>query len=98
MADKKPKLRIKDDANTPETYANKLIGVSFDGSAVSVMLGVTRFVPEKTDDPPAPGQHPTIHLTSRLVLSPPAVVELVNSLTNLLSTIATLKAPAGTKQ
>jgi hypothetical protein len=45
MAEQKPKFRILDNAAVVETYANKFIGSSFDGGAVMLTFGTTRFIP-----------------------------------------------------
>jgi hypothetical protein len=52
MTDKKPQMAIVDDPPAKEIYANTLIGTTFDGGALSVTLGVGRFVPKKTDEAP----------------------------------------------
>ena len=49
MVSETKKLKIVDDPSVRETYANKLISASFDGGAVIVTLGATRFVPESTE-------------------------------------------------
>ena len=46
MAKEPKKIQIIDDTSVRELYANKLVSASFDGGAVVITLGVTRFVPE----------------------------------------------------
>ena len=82
------KLRIRDNQEIVEVYGNKLVSTFFDGAALTITVGNTRFVPDKIDEPPKQGQHPEIYITSRLALSPSAAVELVNALNNMLSALS----------
>lgn len=84
MVDKKPPMTVVDDTSVKEVYANKVIGTTFDGGAVSITLGVGRFVPKMTDETPNQGALPTIHVSGRLSLSPGAAVELANALKLML--------------
>ena len=86
MANQKP--RIRDNPAILEIYSNKLISTSFDGGALVITMGATRFLPERIDEPPKQGQHPEVYVTSRLALSPSAAVELVNNLNNMLSALS----------
>ena len=95
MADTQQKPRIQDDARVLEVYANKVVSTSFDGGAVVITIGTSRFLPERIDDAPQQGQQPVIHVTARLALSPPAAVELGNALNNILRAMATQAAPVG---
>ena len=93
MASETKKLKIVDDPSVRESYANKLISASFDGGAVIVTLGATRFVPEnipqaKEDNPPP------IHVTTRFAVSPGAAVELANALGNMLKTLSEMQKKA----
>jgi hypothetical protein len=45
MASERKASKIVDDPSVRDFYANKLISAFFDGGAVIVTLGVTRFVP-----------------------------------------------------
>jgi hypothetical protein len=92
MADIQQKPRIEDDARVLEIYGNKVVSTSFDGGAVIITIGTTRFLPERIDDA---WQQPVIPVTARLALSPPAAVELGNSLNNILRAMATRAAPVG---
>jgi len=96
MADTQQKPRIQDDARVLEVYGNKVVSTSFDGGAVIITIGTTRFLPERIDDAPEQGQQPVIHITARLALSPPAAVELGNALNNILRAMTTRAAPPGT--
>ena len=73
-------FEIVDNASVAESYANKLIGASFDGGAVVITLGVTRFVPEHSTGTPKQGTPPPVHVAARLALSPSGAVELANAL------------------
>jgi hypothetical protein len=98
MADTQHKPRVQDDARVLEVYGNKVVSTSFDGGAVVITIGATRFLPERIDDAPQQGQQPVIHVTARLALSPPAAVELGNALNNILRAMTTRAAPPGTAQ
>ena len=87
MADKAPKVKIIDNPAVAETYANKLIGASFDGGALVVTLGTARFMPEQSGDSPKENAPPPVHVTARLALSPAGAVELANALANMLKSM-----------
>jgi hypothetical protein len=74
-ADTQQKPRIQDDARVLEVYGNKVVSTSFDGGAVVITIGTTRFLPDRIDDAPQQGQQPVIYVTARLALSPAAAVE-----------------------
>jgi hypothetical protein len=94
MTDIQPKpRRIEDDPHVLEVYGNKLINVSYDGGAVVVTMGATRFLPERLDDAPQQSQQVVVHVTARLALSPSAAVELINALNNILGAITKKGAP-----
>ena len=84
MADIQQKSRIEDDPRALEVYGNKLVSTSFDGGAVVITIGAARFLPERIDDVLQQGRQPVVHVTARLALSPPAAVELINALNNIL--------------
>lgn len=90
MSVQKKKMRVIADPHLKDTYADKFVGAMFDGKAMAVMLGVTGPEPVGADTR-------TVQLVSRLVLSPPAAIELVNTLNKLLASAA-INAPASTKQ
>jgi hypothetical protein len=80
--------RVIDDPGLRETYANKLIGAQFDGGAIVITMGATRIIPDRVDERTATtGVKPTVHVSARLVLSPPAAIELLNSLKSLLEAL-----------
>jgi hypothetical protein len=91
MAEQKQKFRIQDNSAVVETYANKFIGSSFDGGAVMLTFGTTRFSPEKTDEGSKEG--PVVHVTTRLALSPSCAVELMKGLNAILTAITQAQAP-----
>ena len=70
MAKEPKKIQIIDDTAVRELYANKLVSASFDGGAVAITLGVTRFVPEDSTQAPAEGIRLPVHVTARLAVSP----------------------------
>jgi hypothetical protein len=93
MADA-PKFKIVDNPSIAESYANKLITASFDGGAVVITLGATRFVPESSTEQPKEGTHLPVHVTARIALSPGGAVELANALGNMLKTLSELQQKA----
>ena len=99
MTDVQPKpRRIEDDPHVLEVYGNKLVNLSYDGGAVVVTIGSTRFLPDRMDDAQQQTQQPVVHVTARLALSPSAAVELVNALTNILGAITKRTAPEAASQ
>jgi hypothetical protein len=53
MAEAKQKFKIIDNPSVGELYANKLITASFDGGAVAITLGTSRFLPEQGGESPS---------------------------------------------
>ena len=84
MADPQPKPQIIDNPHVHAVYANKFVAGSFDGGAISLVLGAADFL---ADRPPA-GTSPSIHVTARLALSPTAAAEVMNALNRILTSIA----------
>jgi len=91
MADQAPQFKIVDNAAIIETYANKLIAASFDGGAVVLTLGSTRFVPESGAETPKEGVMPPVYVTQRLELSPGGAMEVANALNNMLKTMGEMQ-------
>jgi hypothetical protein len=85
---KMPQIVIVDDPAVREVYANKVIGTMFDGGALSITMGVGRFVPNKSDEPIKKGSDPVIHVTARITLSPGGAIELSNALNLALKTLS----------
>jgi len=85
-------LTVVDDATVKELYANKLISTMFDGGALSITMGVTRFVPEQIEREPKGPRQPQVHVTTRLTLSPAGAIELTKALTNILSSMSKVAA------
>ena len=94
MATERKKFKIVDDPSVRESYANKLISASFDGGAVVVTLGATRFVPEDSDQTPKEDTTPPVHVTARLAISPGGAVELANALGSMLKTLSEIQKKA----
>jgi hypothetical protein len=93
MTEQKQKFRIHDNTAVVETYANKFIGSSFDGGAVMLTFGTARFIPSaQTDEAPKEGQHPVVHLTTRLALSPSCAIELIKGLNAILTAVTQAQA------
>ncbi len=88
MPDNPEKPRVVDNPDVSEVYVNKTIGCSFDGGAISVLVGCSRVVPEYLDTMPEQDQPPPVYVTGRLALSPAAAVELINSLNGILAAIS----------
>jgi hypothetical protein len=98
MADAQKNFNIIDNPAISELYANKLIGTSFDGGAVSITLGATRFVPQKGGESPKKDQPASVHVTARLALSPGGAVELANALGAMLKTLSQMQQKAAQVQ
>jgi hypothetical protein len=94
MADQVPKFKIIDNPSVAESYSNKLIAAFFDGGAVVITLGTTRFVPEYSAEAPKEGSVPPVHVTARLAVSPAGAVELANALNNMLKTLSQIQQKA----
>lgn len=92
MAEKPKGLRVVDDPTVKELYANKLIGTMFDGGSLSITMGVTRMLPEKTEGGIKEGTQPQVHVTARLALSPSGAVELADALAKMINTLNQMAA------
>jgi hypothetical protein len=88
------KLKIIDNPCVAESYANKLVAASFDGGAVVITLGATRFVPEEGAKTPKKGSLPPVYVTARLAISPAGAVELANALNAMLKTLGRIQQKA----
>lgn len=85
MADRQPFFKINDNSAVTEIYANKIVGTMFDGHAVVITLGTGRILPERTDEQPKEGA--IICVNCRIALSPPAAIELINSINNMMKAV-----------
>jgi hypothetical protein len=85
------KLEVIDNPSVAEFYANKLVAASFDGGAVMITLGATRFMPGAK---PKEGSLPPVHVTARLAISPAGAVELANALNAMLKTLSEMQQKA----
>ena len=92
MADK-ARYRIAENPDLPEQYANQFISGGFDGSSISINLGTARMVPERMGDMPKEGALPTVHVTTRLMMSVPAALEMVKQLSGMMEQMG-VKQPA----
>jgi hypothetical protein len=91
----KPQVEVIDNPSIKESYANKVIATSFDGGAVVVTLGTTRFVPEYVAERPKESGPPPVHVTIRLAISPAGAVELINALNATLKTLSQIQQQTG---
>jgi hypothetical protein len=98
MAEAQQKFKIIDNPSIGELYANKLIAASFDGGAVAITLGTSRFLPEHGGESPKEGKPATVYVTARLALSPGGAVELANALGAMLKTLSEIQQKAAAKQ
>jgi hypothetical protein len=94
MADKQPSFSIKDDPGVTEIYANKIVSTTFDGHTIAITFGAGRIVPERTDEQPKDGL--SICVNCRIALSPPAAIELINSINNMMAAVQKAQKPAAT--
>ncbi len=81
---------IVDDPAIRETYANKVISSAFDGGSIVVTLGCMRINQDRIDTPPT--RAPEVQVSTRLVLSPPAAMELINGLNQILTALSQRQA------
>jgi hypothetical protein len=93
MVDTK-KLKIVDNASIGEQYANKLVSASFDGAAVIITLGTSRFVADQNAKSGTEATLQPIHVTARLAISPAGAVELANALNAMLKTLNQMQQKA----
>jgi hypothetical protein len=93
MADKRPPLKIRDDPAVTEVYANKVVSLTFDGHAVMVTFGCGRIVPEQADEP-STSEGAAVCVNCRLALSPPAAMELIKSISNMVTALQKAQAQA----
>jgi hypothetical protein len=91
-----PRLRIIDNAQVAETYANKFVSATFDGGALVITMGTSRVSTEPTEQSPGTQQPLPVHVTVRLAVSAQAAVELVNAVNSVLGAVA--KAAAAQQQ
>jgi hypothetical protein len=66
--------RVQDGPTLNEVYSNRVVGVSFDGSVVSVTLATARSLQERVGEN-VEGK-PVAVVNNRLALAPTAVMEL----------------------
>jgi hypothetical protein len=80
-------IRYLDNADMPETFADSITGLIFDGQTLRIEFGVTRFDEVKPNTQITGRRYPAC----RLVLPPAAAVELINR----MQQIATALTQAG---
>ncbi|MDJ0511973.1 MAG: hypothetical protein QNJ62_00865 [Methyloceanibacter sp.] len=96
---KQEPMTVVDDTTIRENYANKLVATTFDGGALSITLGTTRFVPERIErDAEGKQSKAQVHVTSRLALSPVAAMELTRALTSMLGSLSKMAAQRAGEQ
>jgi len=93
VADKQ-RFRVVEIPGVPEQYANQFVSGGFDGSSVAITLGTARMVPERMGDMPKDGAIPQVYVTTRLMLSVPAALEMLKQVKQMLDQIG-LKMPEG---
>jgi hypothetical protein len=83
MYDKLPeeKFPINPHHELPETFADQVGTMYFDGSALRIEFLVTRV------EQPSPPPKEERHVVSRLVLSPRCTIDLINQLNKLSTTL-----------
>jgi hypothetical protein len=87
----KQKYKIVEVPGVPETYANQFISGGFDGSSISINLGTARLIPQRMGDVPE-GAVPQVYVTTRLMMSVPAAMEMVRQLSGMMEQMG-LKMP-----
>jgi hypothetical protein len=92
VAETRQQYKISDAPNVPETYANQFISGGFDGSSIAINLGTARLIPDRMGDRPKEGGIPTVVVTTRLMMSVAAAVEMIKQLTGMMETMG-IKVP-----
>jgi len=77
-------IRYVDRADMPETFADSITGLMFDGQTLRVEFGVTRFDEVKPNTQITGRRYPAC----RLVLPPAAAVELINRIQQVAAALA----------
>lgn len=86
MADKQ-RYKVVEIPTVQEQYANQFVSGGFDGSSVAINLGTARLVPERMGDLPKDGAVPQVYVTTRLMMSVPAAMEMVKQLSGMMDQI-----------
>lgn len=81
------KFRYVDRPDCPETFADSITGLAFDGQTLRIEFAVTRVDDVKPNTPMTGRRYPTC----RLVLPPVAAIDLINK----MQQVATALAQAG---
>ena len=76
-------IRYLDNADMPETFADSITGLIFDGQTLRIEFGVTRFDEVKPNSPITGRRYPAC----RLVLPPAAAVELINRMQQIAAAL-----------
>jgi hypothetical protein len=91
--------KIVEIPGVPEQYANQFVSGGFDGSSIAITLGTARMVPERMGDMPKEGALPSVYVTTRLMMSVPAAMEMIKQLTGMMDRMGMkMPAPAGQQQ
>jgi len=93
MADRQ-RYKVVEIPTVQETYANQFVSGGFDGSSIAINLGTARLVPERMGDQPKDGSVPQVYVTTRLMMSVPAALEMVKQLSGMMDQIG-LKSGQG---
>jgi hypothetical protein len=80
----KPAIRYVDRPDCPETFADSVHSVVFDGQTLRVEFGVTRMDEARASMPTTGRRYPA----ARLVLPPAAAVELINKMQQTAAAMA----------
>ncbi len=91
MPDKQSIFGLEDDRASNEIYVNKIVSTTFDGHAIVITFGSGRISPERNDEQQK--EAGTIHVSSRIALSPPAAIELINMINKLMTSAQGTQAP-----
>jgi hypothetical protein len=78
-----PEIRFLDRPDVPETFADSIRAIGFDGQTMRLEFCVTRMEHTQPPNPPSGSQYPAC----RLVLTPTAAVDLFNKLQRIMSAL-----------
>ncbi len=92
----KEQLRIRDSGGKPEIYGSELVGMFFDGTALTIQIGRKAFEAARTNEAPGPADKPVVITTGAVILSPAAAVDIANAINRVISAAVHLAdKPAG---
>jgi hypothetical protein len=94
MQQQAPKAHHVDRPDLPETFADSIRSMVWDGQTLRVELCVTRY----PEDPSSPGAEAKRYPAARLVLTAPVATDLFNRLQQMIQALGKAAADASAQQ